>query len=142
MKVKTSEELLRGPLDIPDDPAKVTDEQFHEARRQAAVLIRKYFWLGNTTPTFPKNWSMGRELNVWGRLAKEYGPRQVNGAIIVARPALGLPGNQPITMLLFNAKDKRNYLNRCIQEWQKTLVDDGGADKAGEILRKILRGES
>jgi hypothetical protein len=137
MKVKTAEELLQ-PLDIPLDPDEVTDEQFHEARRQAAVLIRKHFWLGNEAPKRPKNWNMGRELSVWARLAREYGPRQVNGAIMVARAALGLPGNETVTMLLFNAKDKRHYLNRCIQEYQKAFVDDGGSDKAGEILRKMM----
>jgi hypothetical protein len=137
MKIKTAAELLQ-PLDIPLDPAEVTDEQFHEARRQAAVLIRKHFWLGNEPPKRPKNWNMGRELNVWARLAKEHGPRQVNGAIMVARAALGLPGTETVTMLLFNAKEKRHYLNRCIEEYRKEFADDGGCDRAGEILRKVM----
>lgn len=121
------------------DPSKVTPEQMIVARQQAVELIYERVWLGNSPPAWAgKGWTLARELSVWNRLAKQYGPVQVNGAMTVFREALGIPPTKRWSLVSLANNQKQHYIRRCIDQWEKTRSQDGHLRAVGDILRRAV----
>lgn len=129
------------PLDIPLDPKDVSPEEWRAAQLQAAEIVRRVLWLGGGLPRMTiggRPWNMARELSIWKRLASEHGPAQVNGAMTVAREALGIPTFNVFTMTIFNSKGKRHLLRQCIDFYERKQQKQGGAERVSSILKSIL----
>jgi hypothetical protein len=120
-----------------------SEAEMRRAKQEALSLIKRELWLGEEPPQpsgVRGRWSMAREISVWKQLAIEHGSEQVNGAITVARETLDLPTDRPITLLLFNQKGSRHYLNECIGAWRAKLLGHADMNAAGALLRSVLSG--
>lgn len=96
-----------------------------EARAVLAPLIRDHLWLDTRPPrqvlaSNPK-WNMGRDLSIaLGFLRRgEVTLEEMAGAIQHARRALHFGAKDPLSMLIFNTKDRRDRLNDSIALWRR-----------------------
>lgn len=106
-----------------DDVPPGSDEA--EARAVLAPLIRDHLWLDTRPPrqvlaSNPK-WNMGRDLSIaLGFLRRgEVMLEEMAGAIQHARRALHFGAKDPLSMLIFNTKDRRDRLNDSIALWRR-----------------------
>lgn len=121
-------------------------EDFKEARGVLAPLIRKHLWLGKDAPRIAdvsmRGWSMGRELNIATGFLKrgEATVEELSGAIEYARLALGFSAFQPLTMLIFNRKGRRDALNESIALWRREESKRklGRPKRVGEAVDDLL----
>tara|TARA_Y100000310_G_scaffold219808_1_gene221246 strand:+ start:9154 stop:9516 length:363 start_codon:yes stop_codon:yes gene_type:complete len=111
-----------------------------EYMNEAAGLVREHLWKPSK-PRSPdgREWTMGRELNIWKILAKTYDPEHINGAITVARGLRPDWSSNPLSLRIFfwktpNGFNATPFLSQCIGEWHKRQPVSHGIPKASEIL--------
>lgn len=105
-----------------------------------APLIRQHCWLGNDPPpkTVENNpgWHMGRELTIARQLIERGDVKAADLARIIEthREALEVEPTRPTSLLMFNMKDRKQYLSVCQGHIDKTA---GSAATMGEALRNL-----
>lgn len=97
-------------------------------------------WLGKDPP--PKTlearpgWTMGREITIARQLidSGDVTPAELLQIIETHRDALDIEPDRPTSLLMFNMKDRRDFLNIC----RGHIEQLGGTSKTvGEMLRKL-----
>lgn len=115
-----------------------TPDPLHQARGEAAALIRLHLWKGDTPPDrCGAGWTMGRELSVWNNLVKRFTPEEVNGAIEVCRVALGFKPTDLLSMKLFQVEGRGDRLAECVGVWRKRETAERAKTGAPSPLRKL-----
>lgn len=105
-----------------------------------APLIRQHCWLGSDPPpkTVENNpgWHMGRELTIARQLIERGDVTAIGLARIIEthREALEVEPTRPTSLLMFNMKDRKQYLSVCQGHIDKTA---GSAATMGEALRNL-----
>jgi len=92
-----------------------------------APAVRKHFWLtekSDPPPTLLRDdadWTLGRELNIARGFVDrgECKPDELVGAITIARRVLGLPPDRPLSLKLFNVRDRHDRMQVCVAAWRK-----------------------
>lgn len=92
-----------------------------------APAVRKQLWLTEKSDPPPQllrddpGWTLGRELSIARGFVDrgECKPDELVGAISVARRTLGLPVDRPLTMKIFNRRDRHDMLQVCVAAWRK-----------------------
>jgi hypothetical protein len=121
-----------------EEPKERTDDE-HRAR--VAPLIREHLWLGSKTPVrvLDKNpgWKMGNEITIAAQWAKEYGWEVVLGVIPFLRRVVGAEPDVPLSLLWFNAKEKRAKLSEAIGLYQRQVELDALRKPSSFDLRRV-----
>lgn len=122
------------PTPIIEQPGGPDPNDLHYWRGEACAIIRRELWQGSRPPQ--RGWHMGRECTIFTQLARQYTPEEVWGAYAVARECLGpeLPPG-PVDGRIFNVKNRRDRLARCVAHWRRLVVEAGSVEEA--VMRII-----